>query len=575
MIRYRVLACDYDGTLAWGGRLAPETHAALGRLRATGRSVVMVTGRLVDDLLVVCPDLSPFDIVVAENGAVLFWPATGRRQVLAEPPPAAFIDRLRALGTPQVWVGEVIVAMREPHEAQALQAIQELGLELQVIFNKGAVMVLPSGVNKATGLAAALSEIGQSPHEVVGVGDAENDHALLAASECAVAVANAVPMLKARADLVTEGDHGAGVVELIERIIASDLADLAPRLERHDLRLGNEIGGDAAFNLPAHGTNLLLAGTSGSGKSTIVTSLLEQAAERGYQFCVIDPEGDYDNLGAAVLGNQDSIPADVEVTNLLESPGRSAVVNLAGVALDARPRHFASLMLKLLSLRARTSRPHLIFIDEAHHLVPQEQPAGETNQMMTWSEVAGVVAVTVHPDHLPAALLARMDRVMAVGQSPWETLTAVSNAIGAPLPPIAGGHEPLAPGEALVWQPRGTGPVPRIRTVVPATERRRHQRKYAQGDLGPERSFTFRGPEGKLRLKARNLAVFVELAAGVDDETWQYHLRAGDYSRWIRQDIKDEGLANEIAAIERRRDGAGETRRAVEAAITSRYTASA
>src|SRR4029078_9454587 len=178
MIRYRVLACDYDGTLAWGGRLAPETHAALGRLRATGRSVVIVAGRLVDDLLVVCPDLSPFDIVVAENGAVLFWPATGRRQVLAEPPPAAFIDRLRALGTPQVWVGEGIVARREPHEAQALQAIQELGLELQVIFNKGAVMVLPSGVKKATRLDAALSEIGQSPHEVVGVGDAENDHAL-------------------------------------------------------------------------------------------------------------------------------------------------------------------------------------------------------------------------------------------------------------------------------------------------------------------------------------------------------------------------------------------------------------
>ena len=212
--------------------MAPETHAALGRLRATGRSVVMVTGRLVDDLIAVCPDLSPFDIVVAENGAVLFWPSTGRRQVLAEPPPAAFIDRLRALGTPEVWVGEVIVAMREPHEVQALQAIQELGLELQVIFNKGAVMVLPSGVNKATGLAAALSEIGQSPHEVVGVGDAENDHALLAASECAVAVANAVPMLKASADLVTEGDHGAGVVELIERIIASDLADLSSRTIR-------------------------------------------------------------------------------------------------------------------------------------------------------------------------------------------------------------------------------------------------------------------------------------------------------------------------------------------------------
>jgi hydroxymethylpyrimidine pyrophosphatase-like HAD family hydrolase len=230
MIRYRVLACDYDGTLAWEGRLSPETHAALGRLRATGRSVVMVTGRQVDDLIAVCSDLSPFDVVVAENGGVLYWPTTRRRQLLAAPPPAAFVDRLRALGTPDVSVGEVVVAMRQPHEAQATQAIQELGLDLQVIFNKGAVMVLPSGVNKATGLAAALSAIGQSPHEVVGVGDAENDHALLGACAVAVAVANAVPTLKARADLVTRGEHGAGVVELIDRIIASDLADLAPRL---------------------------------------------------------------------------------------------------------------------------------------------------------------------------------------------------------------------------------------------------------------------------------------------------------------------------------------------------------
>jgi hydroxymethylpyrimidine pyrophosphatase-like HAD family hydrolase len=577
MIRYRVLACDYDGTLASGGRLSPDTHAALGRLRATGRSVVMVTGRQVDDLVACCPDLSPFDLVVAENGGVLFWPTTRRRRVLAEPPSAPFIEKLRALGTPDISVGEVVVAMCKPHEAQAIEAIRELGLELQIVFNKAAVMVLPSGVNKATGLIAALSAMGQSPHEVVSVGDAENDHALLEKCECAVAVANAVPTLKARADLVTNGDHGAGVIELIDRIIGSDLADLAPRLERHNLLLGNEIASGAPVNLPVHGANLLLAGTSGSGKSTIVTSILEQADERGYQFCVVDPEGDYDNVGVAVLGNADSVPADTEVTNLLESPARSAVVNLAALALDDRPRHFAALMLKLLSLRARTSRPHLILIDEAHHVVPHTESFGEIGQMMTWSDVAGMVAVTVHPDHLPATLLARMDLVMAVGESPLETLGAVSHATGVMLPRSSpGDREPLAAGEALLWQPHGSGRVLRIRAVSPATERRRHQRKYAQGDLGPERSFMFRGPEGKLHLKAQNLTVFLQLAEGVDDETWQYHLRAGDYSRWILQDIKDEALANEVAAIERRSEaGVAETRRAVEAAITSRYTASA
>jgi hydroxymethylpyrimidine pyrophosphatase-like HAD family hydrolase len=576
MIRFRVLACDYDGTLASAGRLLPETREALRRLRATGRRVVMVTGRAVDDLLAVCPDLSPVDVVVAENGAVLFWPATRRRQVLAEPAPAAFVDRLRALGTPDVFVGEVLVAVRHPHEVEAVEAIRELGLELHVVFNKGAVMVLPSGVNKATGLAAALNAIGQSSHEVVAVGDAENDHAFLAMCECAVAVANALPMLKARADLVTRGECGEGVVELVDRIVSADLADLAPQLERHDIVLGTDLASGATVRLPTHGANLLLAGTSGGGKSTIVTSILEQANERNYQFCVVDPEGDYDNLGVAVIGNPESIPADAEVAHLLEAPGRSAVVNLEAVALEARPRHFAALMMRLLGLRARTSRPHLIVMDEAHHLVPRARPAADTSQLMIWRDIAGVVAVTVHPDHLPGAMLDHMAWVMTVGDGPRETLAAVSRVTGAVLPPLPpGGEQPLQAGEALLWQRSGAGRVLHIRTLAPAIERRRHQRKYAQGDLGPERSFTFRGPEGKLRLKAQNLTVFLQLAEGVDDDTWRHHLRAGDYSRWMREDIKDEALAEEIVAIERRPDAAAaETRRAVRDAITNRYTAS-
>ena len=112
----------------------------------------------------------------------------------------------------------MIVATWEPHEAKpSSKTIHDLGLELQVIFNKGAVMVLPSGVNKATGLAAALAELGLSPHNAVGVGDAENDHAFLRVCECSAAVANALPAVKDTADIVMKGDHGAGVAELIDQ----------------------------------------------------------------------------------------------------------------------------------------------------------------------------------------------------------------------------------------------------------------------------------------------------------------------------------------------------------------------
>ena len=232
-MRYLALASDYDGTIASDGRVDEPTLRALERLRASGRKLLLVTGRELDDLMRVFPHVQLFDCIVAENGALIYEPETREVQLLADPPPAEFAGELRRRGVAPLSVGRVIVATWEPNERVVLDVIHDMALELQVIFNKGAVMVLPSGVNKATGLRRALDVLESSFHNVVGVGDAENDHAFLAACECGVAVANALDSIKARVDLVTERDHGAGVAELIERMIASDLSELAPRLTRH------------------------------------------------------------------------------------------------------------------------------------------------------------------------------------------------------------------------------------------------------------------------------------------------------------------------------------------------------
>src|SRR5262245_4379694 len=207
-MRYLGLACDYDGTIAHHGKVGDETIAALERVRASGRKLLLVTGRVLDELISVFPRLDLFDRVVAENGALLYRPATREQRSLGEAPPGAFVDRLRQAGVAPLSCGRVVVATWEPHQTKALELIRELGLDLQVIFNKGAVMVLPAGVNKSTGLCAALSELVLSPHNIVGVGDAENDHAFLRLCECAVAVANALPTLKDCADVVTNADHG-------------------------------------------------------------------------------------------------------------------------------------------------------------------------------------------------------------------------------------------------------------------------------------------------------------------------------------------------------------------------------
>ena len=240
--------------------------------------------------------------------------------MLAPAPPEAFVARLRERGVHPLSVGRSIVASWEPMQDIVLETIRELGLELQIVFNKGAVMVLPSGVNKASGLAAALAECGLSPHNVVGIGDAENDHAFLAMCGCSVAVANALDSVKAEADLVTSGARGDGVRELIERLLENDLADIVRASPRHRIPISAAEQRDEFFLRP-NGGGLLVAGISGGGKSTLVTGILERLTETGFQFCVVDPEGDYSELeDAVVLGDARQQPRIPELLDILRRP---------------------------------------------------------------------------------------------------------------------------------------------------------------------------------------------------------------------------------------------------------------
>ena len=218
--RLRALATDFDGTLAHNGTVKATTLEALEKLKCAGFKLILVTGRELNELIAIFPEITRFDVAVMENGAVLFHPQSGEVEALAAPPPPGFIARLHERGLP-LQIGKCIVATWEPHETEVLQAIKAFGLELQVVFNKGAVMILPTGVNKATGLQAALRQLGIDPADVAGVGDAENDHAFLAVCGYSVAVANALPSIREQVDLVTAADHGDGVRELIDRLLSA------------------------------------------------------------------------------------------------------------------------------------------------------------------------------------------------------------------------------------------------------------------------------------------------------------------------------------------------------------------
>ena len=567
-MRYLALCTDYDGTIAHHGRVDDATLDALERLRESGRKLVMVTGREIPDLERVFPRFDLFDIMVAENGALLYWPATKAERLLGEAPRADFVEALKAKGVERISVGRSIIATWEPHQNTVLETIREFGLELQVIFNKGAVMILPAGVNKATGLKAALRELNLSVHNAVGVGDAENDHAFLSICECSAAVANALPSVKERADIALNDDHGAGVIELIDELLANDLEDREPALARHHILIGTDEDGEQV-QLSPFNVNALIVGTSGGGKSSVATGLIERLHASGYNSCIIDPEGDYENIEpSVVIGGPDHAPTLEECEQLLCKPDTNTVINLLGVKLEDRPWFFTALFPRLRDIRARTGRPHWLLVDEVHHMLPAQWQATDAPSP---DNLDGVIMVSMKPNLIAPSVLEQVDTIVMLGDKPAEMLQQFTEANG--LAPVQVPVEAVEKGSAMVWS-KSKRDAPKVVRVEPSqTERKRHLRKYAEGSLPEDRSFYFRGPEGKLRLRAPNLILFMDLADGVDDETWLFHLKKKEVSEWFRKGIRDESIADEVANIERQSEiDPHASRQRIRELIEAKYT---
>jgi hydroxymethylpyrimidine pyrophosphatase-like HAD family hydrolase len=550
-----VLAVDYDGTIAAHGRLEPTTARALTRVRESGRKLVLVTGRLLPDLRHVCPDVDLlFDIIVAENGALVHFPGRRETRVLGDAPEPTLVAALTSLGV-RFDFGASILATDEAFAERALTAIREAGVERTLVFNKGALMLLPGGITKGTGLLAALAAMELSPRNVVAIGDAENDHAFLALAECAVAVADAIPALKERADFVTRARNGQGVIELIEEHVLDDISGLLPRLTRHDLPLGHAADGTTVA-LPAHRASVLIVGPSESGKSTLTGLLVERIVRAGRTLCLLDPEGDHQALaeleGCVVLGGKTerALATPDEVEQLLRRPAGCLVLNLSALSLAEKVTYATKILGVVSAVRAASGLPHWLIIDEAHHIVPAE---GSAAVDLVRAGAESLALITVSPDLLAADVRREVQTMLTTDPS-------------AAVPPLARGDAMLVPLDG-----RGA-PAVRFRVAPREVEHRRHIRKYTEGELSADRSFYFRGPDRRLNLRAANLVRFCELAEGVDEATWAHHLRDGDYSRWFREIIKDPELSDVISAIERDPTlTPADSRRHVLDAVRARY----
>ncbi len=582
---FHVLACDYDGTLAQDSILGASTAEALGRAARSGRKLIMVSGRELPDLQKACDRLDLFDAVVLENGGLLYLPRVREERLLCEPASLPLADELRRRGVQPLSVGRTIIATWDPHGPDALDAIHSLGLEHQVIFNKGAVMILPPGVNKGTGLEHALRELGYSRHNTVAVGDAENDYALLSEAACGVAVFNALDSLKQRADMVTGADHGAGVIELIDRYLLNDMLPIASQLaKRHKIVLGTTDDG-TDVTIPASRSGLLITGSSGAGKSTVTGVLIERLLDEGRSMLIIDPEGDYSALSESpdviLLGgaSDQPLPSAEELQQLGMLPGVSVILDLHALTMAEKTLYGVSVLGTVKRLRAEHGRPHWLIIDEAHHIFPAE---GAVTCDLLPIDFEGLCMITFDAGLLCRQALGMIDTV--ISRTLPELRTALRE-LSDGLPdgsPTDGRTDSIATmrrlddDEAMLARLRESPPsLERFRPAERRTEHRRHVRKYATGELATEKSFFFRGPENRLNLRAANLIRFCELAAGVDAETWEYHLRQGEYAEWIRVRIGNADLAADIDAIAKRVDSReleiDESRREVCAAIGRYY----
>ena len=544
---FRAVAVDFDGTLAEGA-VAPDTLAALAEARARGIRVILVTGRIMSELREVFPDVGDhLDGVVAENGGLLVT-AAGVRD-LAASIAGAVSPGLSARGVAH-RCGEVLVACAAADESAALEVIRELGLDCQLVRNRSELMILPAGVTKGSGLLAALDEFGLSPHNALGVGDAENDHTLLDRCEIGVAVSNAVEAIRDRADLTLDLQDGEGVADLLRGPLLAGRVHLHPR--RWEVSLGADASGERV-GLPASQLNLAVWGGTGDGKSYMAGLICEQLIGLGYSLVVFDPEGDHVGLGelrgVLVTGGHDRRLADpAEVVRLLRHRDSSVVVDVSHLGPADQAAYAAGLASELEARRAATGLPQWVVIDEAH------VPIGRTGTALGVIDPAtkGYLLSTWRPEDLSGDALAGIDAVIALGsRHPGDPVVELTAAVaGLPRAVIARMLDG-PPGHAVLGWRAHPGQAVAFTVGSRHTPHLRHEHKYDRVGVEPGRRFYFRAePNTPTGVVAANLLELEDELVRCERDVLRHHCPGHDFSRWIAGVFHQESLATVMAAAE-------------------------
>lgn len=549
-MKLRVIALDYDGTIATEGQLHPDVRDAIEKVRRRGLTVVLATGRILADLRELIGDLRLFDAIVAENGAVNIFPQSGRSSRRAPAYSPVLVESLKNQGI-NVRTGDCVVELDAGSAHHALKAIQELQLPLTLHFNRGRLMVLPQAVSKATGLRETLRAMRLSVHNTIAVGDAENDHELLIACEVGAAVSWGSPSLVQAADTVIEGDDPSAVARYI-RTVAEQPRILFPTTERRRLLLGRDAKG-AEVSLAVRGRNVLIVGDPRSGKSSIAGILCEQLALQGYCMCVLDPEGDYESLealpGVTLLGGDDPPPSIKELVRSLRHPDVSVILDLVRLSNPEKRNYVVRALQALSELRRETGLPHRIVVDEAHYFLNEPE-----SPLLLDHKLGGYTLITYRATDLHPAVLTTAECVVVTRetdatetrllhktwQSPerqqhWEdTLRDLEIDEAALLPCTA-----ESGGELL-----------RFRMAPRLTPHVRHRHKYVDIPTSESQAFYFVSEDGTSIAQAHSLRELIEILMETPTSSIDRHIRQNDFSRWIQNVFGDATLSTEVRAFE-------------------------
>jgi hydroxymethylpyrimidine pyrophosphatase-like HAD family hydrolase len=569
LIRLNVIALDYDGTISFNDALDPTVRTAVHTIRRRGICVILVTGRRLSDLRRLLGNLDLFDAVVSENGAVAAYPALGRSVVLGPPPPPELLTELHRRQIP-FESGDCVVEAGATEASRILAILRDLELPLAIVFNRNRLMVLPQGITKATGLDEVLSSLRLSAHNALAIGDAENDHELLAACEVGAAVAWGSAALKRSADLVVEGLGPANVARFIRNMAEQRRL---PATGRRRLQLGTQPDG-RPFSLAIRGRSILISGDPNSGKSWITGLICEQLILQRYAIFVIDPEGDYRSLealpGVLVFGEEKYPPPLTELTRILHHHDVSMVADLSCLPHHEKVRYVRMLLHLLAAHRRQTGLPHRIVVDEAHYFLHDADVLDLLDL-----HLSGYILVTYRASQLHPQILAASEGIIVSRETDSQELKTLHalHRLELSEADASGVLSGLAMDEAVLLPgiDEARGKLCKFKVAPRLSAHVRHRHKYFDVPVPPERAFRF--THQTALLSARTLREFIDALGILTSNALQGYLRRNDFSRWIDEVFGDYVLAQQIAAVENAPQGKGDSqiRTAIIDLIEKRY----